>query len=164
MRSPRHYGDESVPRLVGHGVKKLATVAALAATALTLTVTSDAVAAHRPDVGGSVGVAPAVAAVVLTNGDSGRTVDVAPGDVIEVRLTGARGANDTWAWSTPRSSSPTVLPQSVGTTSPDGDAEALFQATGQGTGRITAIRRCVPGPGAICPFLAVLWVVDVDVR
>ncbi|MBF9071940.1 hypothetical protein [Streptacidiphilus fuscans] len=149
-------------------MKKLATVAALAATVLTLTVTSDAVAAHRPDVPTPVGAAPTgaapVAAVVLTNRDSGRTVDVAPGDVIEVRLTGALGENDTWAWSTPRSSSATVLAQSVGTTSPDGDAEALFQATGPGTGRITAIRRCVPGPGAICPFLAVLWVVDVDVR
>ncbi|MEY9848726.1 hypothetical protein [Streptacidiphilus sp. MAP5-3] len=145
-------------------MKKLATVAALAATALTLTVTSDAVAAHRPDVRASVGAAPTVAAVVLTNADSGRTVDVTSGDVIEVRLSGARGENDTWAWSTPMSSSADVLAQSVGTTSPSGDAEALFHATGPGTGRITAVRRCVPGPGAICPFMAVLWVVDVDVR
>ncbi|MFF8315378.1 hypothetical protein [Streptomyces lydicus] len=102
--------------------------------------------------------------IVLTNADTGRSVTARLGDDVEVRLTGYREHGLTYTWSTPASSNSTVLRRTAGGTSPSGDASAVFHAEHRGTATITAVRRCRPAPGHLCPLVVVPWKATVEVQ
>ncbi|MFF2807355.1 hypothetical protein ACFVT2_09245 [Streptomyces sp. NPDC058000] len=107
--------------------------------------------------------APAAHRVVLTNGDDGRALTVHPGDVVEVRLTGARGRGTAFAWSAPASGDPAVLSRPAAGTTPTGSATGRFTAAGRGTAALTARRTCHAAPGSLCPHVVVVWKVTVTV-
>ncbi|MYU55331.1 MULTISPECIES: hypothetical protein [Streptomyces] len=129
---------------------------ALAAT--TAAVPGDATAAPHPH------QIRAARSVTLTNADDGRTVTVARGDTVTVKLTGIRDQGVRWAWSEPAATAPGVLRRSRGGTSPDGGASAVFRAVGRGTSDVTAYRRCVAAPGHVCPRIVIRWRAAVVVK
>ncbi|MDB5064999.1 MAG: hypothetical protein JWM18_1433 [Chloroflexi bacterium] len=95
--------------------------------------------------------APARARVVLSEKDSGRTVTVHPGDVVEVDLSSPR---DTSHWTVPSSTDETVVSPGSGNTRSDGSARAVFTTPGRtGSADLQASRlpacasatpRCLP--------------------
>ncbi|WP_274917542.1 hypothetical protein [Streptomyces sp. WZ-12] len=103
------------------------------------------------------GAASATHGVVLTGRDNGRTLTVRSGDAVEVRLTGERGSDTTFAWSVPASSTSAVLRRTAAGTTPTGGAAARFVATGQGTAALTARRTCHAAPGHVCPHVVLPW-------
>jgi hypothetical protein len=72
--------------------------------------------------------APARARVVLTENDSGRTITVHPGDVVEVDLSSPR---DTSHWTVPSSTDETVVRRSSGSARSNGSARAVFTTPGK---------------------------------
>lgn len=102
--------------------------------------------------------------IALTNADSGRSMTATLGDDIEVRLTGSRENGLTYTWSIPASSDPAVLLRTTGSTTPRGDASAVFHAEHPGTVTITAQRHCRPDPGRTCPLVVTPWKVAVEVK
>ncbi|MFD9659809.1 hypothetical protein [Streptomyces mirabilis] len=102
--------------------------------------------------------------VTLTNGDNGRTVTVARGDVVSVRLTGIRDQGNTWVWSAPQATARDVLQRTGGGTSPGGDATTVFRAVGSGKSDVIADRHCVAGRGHVCSHAVVPWKAAVVVR
>ncbi|GGP46826.1 hypothetical protein [Streptomyces melanogenes] len=119
-------------------------------------------------VSGTVSAAPhptSVRAVVpLTNADDGRTVTVRAGDEVRVQLTGSREQGVMWVWSEPQAGVPATLRRTGGSTSPGGDATAVFEATGSGTSDITSQRRCVAQPGQVCSHAVLLWKATIKVQ
>ncbi|MFD0415349.1 hypothetical protein [Streptomyces sp. NPDC127108] len=101
---------------------------------------------------------------VLTNADDGRTVTVATGDTVEVRLAPVREGHVRWTWSVPDSDTPDVLRKTGGSTMPDGGARANLSADGVGTATVTAGGSCVPDPGYACPAVIRSWKVTVAVQ
>ncbi|ARX85915.1 hypothetical protein SMD44_05384 [Streptomyces alboflavus] len=101
---------------------------------------------------------------VLTNLDHGRTVSVATGDTVEVRLTAYRDGHVTWKWTAPDTDTPDVLRKTAGSTLPNGDARADLHADGVGTATVSATRSCVPDPGYACPAVVLPWKVTVEVK
>jgi hypothetical protein len=102
--------------------------------------------------------------VVLTNADSGRTVPASVGDDVEVRLTGYRERGLTYTWSIPAAGDAAVFRRTSGTTTPAGDASAVFHAEVGGVATISAERRCVPDPGRVCPLAVVPWKATIEVK
>ncbi|WHM40532.1 hypothetical protein [Streptomyces sp. BPTC-684] len=117
---------------------------------------------------GTVSAAPhpasARATIPLTNADNGRTVTVRAGDEVRVQLTGSREQGVMWVWSEPQASASAALRRTGGSTSPGGDATAVFQATGSGTSDITSLRRCVAQPGHVCSHAVLVWKATVKVQ
>jgi hypothetical protein len=110
------------------------------------------------------GAVPAARTVTLTGADSGRAVSVARGEVVRVELAGVREGGDTWAWSAPRAADPDVLERTASGTPAGGDTYGTFRAVAAGTSDLTSTRRCVPGPGHICPHVILAWRATVTVR
>jgi hypothetical protein len=89
--------------------------------------------------------------VVLSQKDSGRTITVHPGDVVEVDLSSPQ---DTSHWTVPSSTDETVVTPSSGSARSDGSARAVFTAPGKSgsadlqASRVpacaTATPRCLP--------------------
>ncbi|MFD9859353.1 hypothetical protein [Streptomyces alboflavus] len=101
---------------------------------------------------------------VLTNLDHGRTVSVATGDTVEVKLIAYRDGHVTWKWTAPDTDTPDVLRKTAGSTLPNGDARADLHADGVGTATVNATRSCVPDPGYACPAVVLPWKVTVEVK
>jgi hypothetical protein len=95
--------------------------------------------------------APARTRVVLSERDSGRTITVHPGDVVEVDLSSPQ---DTSRWTVPSSTDQTVVRPSSGSARSDGSARAVFTTPGKSgsadlqASRVpacaTATPRCLP--------------------
>jgi hypothetical protein len=95
--------------------------------------------------------APAGARVVLSERDSGRTITVHPGDVVEVDLSSPQ---DTSRWTVPSSTDQTVVRPISGSARNDGSARAVFTTPGKSgsadlqASRVpacaTATPRCLP--------------------
>ncbi len=109
---------------------------------------------QTPRLEGAATASPAPAAgparIVLGAQDSGRTITVHRGDVVEVDLAAPGGGA---TWTEPQSTDGTVLQRTSGGTSKSGAARAVFTATKTGTARIEASRvpacatatpRCLP--------------------
>lgn len=126
------------------------TLAACAVAAVPATAQTEARAAARK--------------AVLTNLDNGRTVTVATGDTVEVKLTAYREGHVTWTWSVPDTDNPAVLRKTAGSTLPNGGARADLQADAVGTATVTAGRTCVPDPGYACPAVVLPWKATVEVK
>jgi hypothetical protein len=105
----------------------------------------------------------AMARVVVTNADNGRSVTVAVGEDITVRLTAtkAQGQNRTWAVPT---SANAMMHRTSGGTAPNGDASAVFHAERSGTTTLSSASSCRPDPGHACPELSAPWRVTVTVK
>jgi hypothetical protein len=101
---------------------------------------------------------------VLTNADSGRTVAVGVGGDIEVRLTHYRDRAVTYVWDAPETGDRVVLRRTSDTTTPSGNATAVFHATAGGVATISAQLRCVPDLGSVCPLIVVPWKVTIEVK
>lgn len=125
-------------------------LAAFAVTAVPATAQAEARAAARK--------------AVLTNLDNGRTVTVATGDTVEVKLTAYREGHVTWKWTAPDTDTPAVLRKTAGSTLPNGDARADLSADAVGTATLNAGRSCVPDPGYACPAVILPWKVTVEVK
>ncbi|KUL51372.1 hypothetical protein ADL22_06105 [Streptomyces sp. NRRL F-4489] len=108
--------------------------------------------------------APAPHRVVLTERDNGRALSVRRGEVVEVRLTGARGRGTTFTWSLPVSNAPAVLRRTAAGRTPTGGAAARFTAVGRGTSALTAHRTCRAAPGHVCSQAVLSWRTTVRVR
>ncbi|MFI9273450.1 hypothetical protein ACIGXM_22425 [Kitasatospora sp. NPDC052896] len=134
-------------------------------TTLVLGAIAPTAAAAPAAIPSALHAAPKAAAdiIELDNSSNGSTIEVAAGDQIDVRLHGESGDGITLAWSEPRASNSAVLHRSSGGTSSDGNAWAAFGAQDTGTSQITAFRRCMPTPGAVCPRLVLLWRVTIQV-
>ncbi|MFD7591362.1 hypothetical protein ACFV84_38675 [Kitasatospora sp. NPDC059811] len=90
--------------------------------------------------------------VVLGAASNGQTVQVHPGDVVQINLPPYRDSTVTWLSSVPATTAPSVLPQTSGSTDPDNTAHATFNAAAAGTSDITWIWRCAfPDRGSACP-------------
>jgi hypothetical protein len=91
--------------------------------------------------------APARSRVVLTEKDSGRTITVHPGDVVEVDLS---SPGDTSHWTVPSSTDETVLRRSSGSARSKGGASAVFTTSGKSgsadlqAGRVPACATATP--------------------
>ncbi|MFE2416942.1 hypothetical protein [Streptomyces hokutonensis] len=131
---------------------------ALAAVTVSATATAPAAAQDRAS------DARLAQRVVLTNVDSGRAVAASAGDDVEVRLTGYREGGLTYTWSVPAADDSTVLRGTGGTTTPSGGASAVLHADHSGVATVSAQRRCVPGPGRVCPQVITPWKVTVEVK
>lgn len=107
---------------------------------------------------------PTAQRVVLTNADNGRSLVLAAGDDVDVRLTGFRSQGLNYTWSVPQSSAPDVLRRTAGGTTPTGSANGVLHAEHLGTTTITATRHCRPDPGRICPGAVLLWKVTAQVK
>ena len=92
--------------------------------------------------------APTPTRIVLTQQDSGRTITVHPGDVVEVELA---GAGDGSHWSEPQSSTKAVLQRTSGGTGKDGSSSAVFTAGSAGTAKVTASRPAACSGSGPCP-------------
>ncbi|MBJ3808420.1 hypothetical protein [Streptomyces flavofungini] len=101
---------------------------------------------------------------VLTNADDGRTVTVAPGDTVEVKLTSVREGHVRWTWSVPDTDNAAVLRKTAGSPLPDGGARADLSADSVGTATVNAGASCVPDPGYACPAVIRQWKVTVEVK
>ncbi|MCZ0974595.1 hypothetical protein O1L55_31645 [Streptomyces albulus] len=88
----------------------------------------------------------------------------APGDDVEVRLTGVRDRGTTFAWSAPAPDHPAVLRRSALGRTPTGGVTARFTAGDRGGTALTARRSCRAAPGSRCPHVVATWRVTVTVR
>jgi hypothetical protein len=88
--------------------------------------------------------------VVLTEKDSGKTITIHPGDVVEVDLSSPQGGS---RWTEPQSTDPAVVKRGSGRTRSDGSSMAVFTAGQNGNAQIqaskvpacaTATPRCLP--------------------
>jgi len=93
---------------------------------------------------------PSAARIVLTEADSGRTITVRRGDVVEVDLS---APSNGMLWTEPQTTDQTVVRRTSGRTNPDGSASGVFGAAGDGRAQIEASRvppcatatpRCLP--------------------
>jgi hypothetical protein len=91
--------------------------------------------------------------IVLTEKDSGRTITVHRGDVVEVDLSAPVNGS---RWTEPQSTDQTVARRTSGAAQTDGSAYAVFGAAGDGNARVWASRmpacsfstpRCYPPVG-----------------
>ncbi|MEV7601085.1 hypothetical protein AB0O91_27350 [Kitasatospora sp. NPDC089797] len=117
---------------------------------------------------GAVAAAPAAeartaATVSVVGADGGTTVAANVGDTVQVDVAAVRDHTVTWYWYPPSSATPGLLAQTAGSADADGDSHATFTATAAGTGVITAIGRCVPDRGSVCPPWVVTWKVTLAV-
>lgn len=121
---------------------------ALATTALTVPVAlPDAQAVPEPP--------PSV----LSTGDSGKTVDVAVGTSVTVKLEVLEQDGLRFAWGAPVSSDPTVLQEKEGES-----ASFAFAAVAAGVSDLVAEGTCEPvDEGAVCPEAVDPWKVTVNV-
>ncbi|MFE9452190.1 hypothetical protein [Streptomyces sp. NPDC006739] len=133
---------------------KFATGLALGLAVTTTMVTTPASAAPR---------SAAADRVVLTNADSGHSVARSVGDDTEIRLTAYRADGLTYTWSMPAAGDSRVLGRTVGGTAPTGDAYAVLHAERPGTSTVSALRRCRPDPGRLCPMVVVPWKATIEV-
>jgi hypothetical protein len=94
--------------------------------------------------------APAPVRIVLTEKDSGRTITIHPGDVVEVDLSSPQDGSH---WTEPQSTDATVVKRDSGSTRSNGSAKAVFSGGGKGNAQIQASRvpacatatpRCLP--------------------
>ncbi|MFJ3217771.1 hypothetical protein ACIPLC_17850 [Kitasatospora sp. NPDC086801] len=107
------------------------------------TVTTAAAAPARPALNDVVLLGPA---------SNGQTVQVHTGDVVQLDLPPYRDRTVTWLSSVPATAVPSVLPQTSGSTDPDGTTHATFSAAAAGTGDLTWVWRCAfPDHGSACP-------------
>jgi len=90
--------------------------------------------------------APAVTTVVLTEADNGKTITVAPGTRILVRLQGVSHRQ----WTAPRALDSTVLSTSSSGRDPGGAAHGEFVAAHTGKTRVVASQEGCHGP--LCLF------------
>ena len=77
--------------------------------------------------------------IVLTERDSGRTITVRRGDVVEVDLSPPQ-QQPGWRWTEPQSTDQTVARRTSGAARNDGSAYAVFGAAGNGNARVYASR------------------------
>jgi hypothetical protein len=77
--------------------------------------------------------------IVLTEKDSGRTITVHRGDLVEVDLS-APQQQPGWRWTEPQSTDETVAHRTSGAARNDGSADAVFGAAGDGNARVYASR------------------------
>jgi hypothetical protein len=101
--------------------------------------------------------------VTLTNTDNGRSVTVAAGDDIAVRLTATKTQGQKRTWAVPTSADP-VMHRTSGGTAPNGDVSAVFHAERSGTTTLSSASSCRPDPGHACPELSIPWRVSVTVK
>lgn len=101
--------------------------------------------------------------ITLSNIDNDKSIDVATGDDITVRLVGEIDKGIVWSWSVPNPSDSIVLNRSRGAQTPNGGAQAVFHAVEVGTTDITATEKCVPQNGYVCDQLVKEWKVTVTV-
>jgi hypothetical protein len=97
------------------------------------------------------GQGPGPAAADLTERDDGRSIHLAVGDQVVVRLRRLDGFGD---WSLPRTSDPTVL---------RGQGNGAFKGAGNGTAQVEASTAPACSPGMACAQLARLFRVTVVV-
>ncbi|WP_329264444.1 hypothetical protein OG223_50795 [Streptomyces sp. NBC_01478] len=101
---------------------------------------------------------------VLTNTDNGRTVAAGVGGDIEVRLTHYRDRGVTYVWDAPETGDRAVLRRASDTTTPSGDATAVFRTAAGGVATVSAQLRCVPDLGSVCPLIVVPWKVTIEAK
>jgi hypothetical protein len=104
---------------------------------------------------------PAPAGLILTNKDSGSTINVTRGETIEVNLPFDH------AWSGPADLSPGLLTMQTpaGYTAPAlGACVWRFTATGTGTVRLSFVGRPICEKGQVCPMyvMAVIFTLDIS--
>ncbi|MGV9269160.1 hypothetical protein ACWDRR_31355 [Kitasatospora sp. NPDC003701] len=139
-------------------VKRLTAAAAGLALVTTLSGTAAATAA-APAAGPQL-----FSVLTLSGDDNGRTVQAHSGDVIQLSLYGFPDHTVRWLWVTPWATAPSVLSQTSGSESPNGDAQATFTAAAAGTGDIATYARCVVVErGSVCPPWVGRWKVTVVV-
>ncbi|MFE6051508.1 hypothetical protein ACFQ6N_12160 [Kitasatospora sp. NPDC056446] len=102
-------------------------------------------------------------ATVLVVNDTIGPVQAHQGDTVQVELTAWRDYTVTWYWYAVGTTAPAVLTQTAGSADADGDAHGTFTAAAAGTSSITAIGRCVPDRGAVCPPWVINWNIPVTV-
>ncbi|MFF2542305.1 hypothetical protein ACFVUY_07045 [Kitasatospora sp. NPDC058063] len=137
---------------------------AVPAAALALTLSAATVAPAAP--AASVPAAapdPAPATVTISGADGGSTVQAHVGDTVQVEILVARDYPVTWYWYALGTSTPALLSQTAGSAEANGDSRGTFSVTAAGTGAITAIGRCVPDRGSICPPWVINWKVTVQI-
>ncbi|MFJ3310416.1 hypothetical protein ACIPSA_47065 [Streptomyces sp. NPDC086549] len=103
----------------------------------------------------------------LTAADNGKTVTVDRDDIVTVFLTSSTtpGPGTVFAWSAPTSSDSNVLAEAASIATPNGDAHAIFRATGSGSATLSAVRGCkIVWPGHPCTLPLLLWSVTVNVQ
>ncbi len=105
----------------------------------------------------------ATARVAVTNADNGRSVTVAVGDDITVRLTATKNQAQKRTWAVPTSAD-AMMRRTSGSTAPNGDVSAVFHAERAGTTTLSSASSCRPDPGHACPELSMPWRVTVNVK
>ena len=95
--------------------------------------------------------------MALTESSNGRTITVARGTEITVRLSGRSGV-----WAVPQSSDGSVVHRLSGRRGGDGGASASFLAQRSGTADLTST--AAPHCSGICPLLLRVWTVHIVVR
>lgn len=101
---------------------------------------------------------------VLSNADRGRSLPVAIGDIIVIRLTGVQGQGHRLVYPVSTSSAPDVLGRLSGTTDPSGGSTSKFEARSVGHATVTSATRCIPNSGRVCPSTIVPWKVTIEVN
>ncbi|MFD0410088.1 hypothetical protein [Kitasatospora sp. NPDC127116] len=138
-----------------NALRLLAVPAAVLALTLSAATAAPAAPAAAPN--------PAPATVTISRADGGSTVQAHVGDTVQVELLALRDYTVTWYWYALGTPTPALLSQTAGSAEPNGDSHGTFSVTAAGTGAITAIGRCVPDRGAVCPPWVINWKVTVQV-
>ncbi|MFF2745719.1 hypothetical protein ACFVVA_09265 [Kitasatospora sp. NPDC058048] len=138
-----------------NALRLLAVPAAALALTLSGATAAPAAPAAAPD--------PAPATVTISGPANGTTVQAHVGDTVQVEILAVRDYTVTWYWYALGTPTPALLSQTAGSAEPNGDSHGTFSVTAAGTAAITAIGRCVPDRGTICPPWAINWKVTLAV-
>ncbi|GAA3024275.1 hypothetical protein GCM10010519_60900 [Streptomyces lactacystinicus] len=137
---------------------------AVRAAALALTLSAATAAPAAPAASGAAAAPdPAPGTVTISRADGGSTVQAHVGDTVQVELLALRDYTVTWYWYALGTPTPALLSQTAGSAEANGDSHGTFSVTAAGTAAITAIGRCVPDRGAVCPPWVINWKVTVQV-